>query len=938
MIGHERSPFVGRDEAITRLRRGYAAAESGSAQVVLVTGEAGIGKTRLVSEFVGGVEETALLLATHCLELAGAEMPLAPVHGLVHRAYRRLGGDALREAAGPYTSEVTALEPALGTADGAVDQLRVFAAVRHVLESLSTRSPVVVVVEDLHWADQPTLSLLRFLAATIDDAPVLIVGTERTGGHRSAELTEVQRLPRVSTLALDPLSAPDAEALATALAEDRPGLTVDAVSIAERSAGNPLYVEELVAAGSALPSSLRGLLHAHLDGLSRPARDLVELISVGDPPVRYDDLAAASRRPADEVDEAIAEAQRHNLLTVFDTDRLRLRHALLGEAIRFDLDPGRLRSLHQAWADSIEQTTTPLHPHAALALARHRAAAGEPDSALQAALDGAKAAEALDLHDVRAMLLTRVLELQASGQVDALAIDEAEIMGQAAKSADLAGLPGATDLLDDAISRVDPSNVDLLVELLVARAAAEGRSDHPEMPALERALHVLPATGHDRARGRVLAEWADNLVTDFRADEARPKAEEALRLARGAGDLATEALALKCMASAVALDDPERSLELSDKAIDVADRAKAYGVMVTAMMNSSNVRAERLGRYEESMRALEGYIRLARQRHIEHRAASLHIWSAAGAWHLGRLDEVEDHLRAAERWLSDHVNAFSDVYIRQIRAVSDLVQGDLSRARAFVAEAPSMHYFQYTTPITWVRSWLTWIDVGPDEATAVLLPDVENRTAPGKEHYLLGEPEILFSLAQYVQRGSAPRDASHPAARVLAHARDAAKDKVPHSPLAAVLHATLAGFDGADATQRWRAAAQRFAEAEGPVYWRIDTLIQLAETTSDRGEARDALDSAERDALVMNARPQLDSIAAARQRLSDRPAPAGLSRREVEILRLVGQRLTNSQIAERLFISPSTVGVHISHILTKTGTSSRGEAASWGRDANLLHP
>ena len=98
-------------------------------------------------------------------------------------------------------------------------------------------------------------------------------------------------------------------------------------------------------------------------------------------------------------------------------------------------------------------------------------------------------------------------------------------------------------------------------------------------------------------------------------------------------------------------------------------------------------------------------------------------------------------------------------------------------------------------------------------------------------------------------------------------------------------------------------------------------MIHLAEITSDRGEARDTLDAAERDALAMNAQPQLDWIAAARRRLSDRPAPAGLTKREVEILTLVGHGLTNSQIGERLFISSKTVGVHISNILTKTGTS-----------------
>ncbi len=935
MTGIAPSPFVGRDEAYGVLRSRYALAESGAPQVVLVTGEAGIGKTRLVTEFAAGVDEASLVLATHCLELASAEMPLAPVQGLIHRSYRRLGDDALREAAGPYLPEIAALEPALGTADAAVDQLRVFAAVRHVLESLGTNSPVVVVVEDLQWADQPTLSLLRFLAATMDESPVLILGTERSGVHRSPELTEIQRLPRASALALAPLSTTDAQSLASALAQERPGRTVDAASIAERSGGNPLYVEELVEAGSELPSSLRELLHAHLDGLSPPARDLVELVAVGDQPVRYDDLVAASGRSAHEVDHAMAEAHQRHLLTTSGTDRLRLRHALLGEAARVDLDPGRRRSLHRAWADSIARTTTPLNPHAALALARHRAEAGDPAAALQAALDGAKAAEALDLHDVRATLLTRVLDLSATGQVDTPAINEAEILRQAATSSDLAGLPGAVDLLDEAISRVDPGNVDLLVELLVARAAAEGRRGNPELPALERALHVLPDEGHDRARGRVLAEWADYAVTDFRADEARPKAAEAMRLARASGDLATEALAMKCLAGAVAIDDPERSLELSEQAIELADRANAYDVMVPAMTNSDNVRAAILGRYEESLRVNEGFIRLARQRHVEHKAAYLHIWSAASAFALGRLDEMEDHLRRAERWQPDDE---TDLYVPFVRAMRDLVWGDSARGRAFVADAPAAYHFQFTTPITWVRSWLAWLDDGPDEAAAVLLPDVQRRTEPGKERYLVTEPEILLTFARYVRQARAAQDPSHPATRVLARARDTVTGKLPDSPLAAVLDATLAELDGADAVQRWRAAGTRFAQAEGPVYWRVDTLIHLAEITSDRGEARDTLDAAERDALAMNAQPQLDWIAAARRRLSDRPAPAGLTKREVEILTLVGHGLTNSQIGERLFISSKTVGVHISNILTKTGTSARGEAAAWGRDHDLLPP
>ena len=770
----------------------------------------------------------------------------------------------------------------------------------------------------------------------MDESPVLILGTERAGGQRSPEVTEIQRLPRASTLALAPLSTTDAQSLASALAQERPGRTVDAASIAERSGGNPLYVEELVEAGSELPSSLRELLHAHLDGLSPPARDLVELVAVGDQPVRYDDLVSASGRSAHEVDHAMAEAHQRHLLTTSGTDRLRLRHALLGEAARVDLDPGRRRSLHRAWADSIARTTTPLNPHAALALARHRAEAGDPAAALQAALDGAKAAEALDLHDVRATLLTRVLDLSATGQVDTPAINEAEILRQAATSSDLAGLPGAVDLLDEAISRVDPGNVDLLVELLVVRAAAEGRRGNPEMPALERALHALPAEGHDRARGRVLAEWADYAVTDFRADEARPKAAEAMRLARASGDLATEALAMKCLAGAVEIDDPERSLELSEQAIELADRANAYDVMVPAMTNSDNVAGG-------NARPVRGVPACQRGLHPPGTPTSCRAQGRMPAHLVGcerprsRSAGRDGRPPAPSRTLAAPTTRRTCTSTWCGRCGTSSGATLHGRVPSSPTHRPSYH-FQLTTPITWVRSWLAWLDDGPDEAAAVLLPDVQRRTEPGKERYLLTEPEILLTFARYVRQARAAKDPSHPATRVLARARDTVTRKQPDSEVAAVLDATLAELDGADAVQRWRAAGTRFAQAEGPVYWRVDTLIHLAEITSDRGEARDTLDAAERDALAMNAQPQLDWIAAARRRLSDRPAPAGLTKREVEILTLVGHGLTNSQIGERLFISSKTVGVHISNILTKTGTSARGEAAAWGRDHDLLPP
>ena len=180
--------LVGRAEQLDVLRLLLGRALAGEPQLVLVVGEPGIGKTRLVGEFVAGVDdESVRVLATQCLELAGAEVPLAPVQELVHGAFRRWGAQAVREASGAYLPMLAVLEPALAAAEDApatgpvTNQRQLFSAVRHLLEQLADAGPLLVVVEDVHWADEATLDLLRYLAVALDDVPVLLVATLRTG-------------------------------------------------------------------------------------------------------------------------------------------------------------------------------------------------------------------------------------------------------------------------------------------------------------------------------------------------------------------------------------------------------------------------------------------------------------------------------------------------------------------------------------------------------------------------------------------------------------------------------------------------------------------------------------------------------------------------------------------------------------------------------------
>ena len=281
---------------------------------------------------------------------------------------------------------------------------------------------------------------------------------------------------------------------------------------------------------------------------------------------------------------------------------------------------------------------------------------------------------------------------------------------------------------------------------------------------------------------------------------------------------------------------------------------------------------------------------------------------------LRRLDEIEDHLRRAERWRSGNE---TDVYLDLARALRDLVRGRpgagacVRGRRTGHPPLPVDHSHHAGVVVAGLARRRSRRGRRPSCSPTCSRDAARQRDLPA---HRTRDPAHVRPVRPVGTCGEGPRPSRDP--RFGAREGHRHAEAAGQSVGGAGRHAGRA--DGAAATQRWRAAATRFAEAEGPVYWRVDTLIHLAEITSDRGVARDTLDAAERDALAMTRNPSFTWIAAARRRLSDRPAPAGLTKREGEILTLVGHGLTNSQIGERLFISSKTVGVHISNILTKT--------------------
>jgi DNA-binding NarL/FixJ family response regulator/tetratricopeptide (TPR) repeat protein len=941
------APFVGRADQMGQLLQRLEGSSSGQSGLVLVVGEPGVGKSRLASELAAAVDDQTAVLVTHCLELAGSAVALAPVQGLVHRAYRQLGAEVVRETAGAYLPMLAVLEPALANGGGAaaaglVDQRQLFAGVRHLLEQLADARPLLVVVEDVHWADEATLDLLRYLAVTLGEAAVTIVATARAGYPTTAQLVAAaSRLPHATTIEVPELAPADAARLAEALAEgasgsEQDGAPLDVARVVAQSGGNPLYLEELVAAAGAqtLPDSLRGLLLERLDGLSQPARDLVDAVAVGDPPLRYDDVLAATGLTETQLDACLSEARARAVLVVTAGGRVALRHPLIGDAAREALDLGRRRSLHRAWASGLASTTS-RSPQTALAVAYHWDQASEPRAALQAAWNGAQAAKRLDAPGTRAELLDRVVALWPVADVEGIPSDLVGVLSEAAQSYELAGgYEQAAARLETALELAsvtgDPETV---ASLLISRGRLEFPwRDGDAEPFFQRARDVLPAEGHDAIRGRLLGAWAESWTNVGRGDGLGEMAAEAVRLAQASGIAADEALALHSLGVSLGLDEVQRKFEIFRTVIELADDAGDYDAMMhttAALVNTTRV----LGRPDQAMELVRHYVGVARQRGMDRHlsVSGLLILGAVLSVDSGDLDEAVAMTHEAQEIVGDH-GFVNDCCM--IRADVALIRGEVDAARTELASLVPSRYANPETAAMVERAWLVWLDDGPAAAADVLLPSLRQGLQPDHEGDLV-EPHDVYSFARYVRLSQPTLDRAAEAVGVLDALRQFYRRMLPHYPVIGVLDATLARVDGVDPTDAWRAAAARMAEA-APVYWRVDTLIRLAEATPRRTEATDALDTAEELARRLGSRPQLDEIDAVRGRVEKRPAPAGLTPREVEILLLVDQGLTNSQIAQTLFISTSTAGVHISNILTKTQTHNRHDAARWARDAGLV--
>jgi predicted ATPase len=558
MGGRVASPtFVGRVEELQALEAARSRAADGEPAVVLVGGEAGVGKTRLVAELIARGADGTRVLSGGCVPVGGEELPYAAIVEALRTLLTDVGVNAVRELVGPSWPELARLLPALGephhTAQTEqVARARLLELLLGLLGRLSEQTPLVLVVEDLHWADRSTRDLLAFLARNLRRERMLLVVTYRNdepGQQRLGPyLAELDRAGRVERLELARLDQVQTRAQLVGILGSAPAAELTD-SVFARSQGNPFFTEELLAvvrSGSReLPVTLRDLLRGRIQTLSEPARQVLAVVAVAGRRVPHRLLAVVAGLDDRQLDGAVREAATSQLLvTRPGEDGYDVRHALVGEVVDADLLPGERGRLHAALARTIADLRGSGELNwsgSAAEVAVHWYRAGDLPNALEWSVRAGADADAIHAYAEASHHYGRALDQwdRIPNAETRAGVDRVEVLQRAARAANASrDVDHALALIDQALQEVNPVLEPLRAGLLHERRGVylmATRDLQSRFEALHEAVRLIPPDPPSKERAQLLASFAEALVLAARTEEAQAASEEAVAIARQGG-------------------------------------------------------------------------------------------------------------------------------------------------------------------------------------------------------------------------------------------------------------------------------------------------------------------------------------------------------------------------------------------------------------------
>jgi DNA-binding NarL/FixJ family response regulator len=949
--------LVGRRGEAEDLREAFTETESGRGGLILVAGEAGVGKTRLVGDLL----DESPLLRVDGPSSHGATPPYHPIVA-AFRAYLRHIPNGLADC-GPLTGHLALLLPEVGAAPETVERPTLFEAIRCAFVTMGRSGPIGVFLDDLHWADETTLELLAALASALEHEPVLLIGAYRSDeiprGHALRRLrAELRRSGRLRELDLTSLEAEETRELAAALLGGEPSRTL-ATTIFLRTEGVPFFVEELVYALTAqgrigssprglelvggddvpIPESVRDAVLVRAAGITDEARSALEAAAVAG--VRFDLPLIAELAGEDGVEDALGSG----LVVETEPGRAAFRHALTREAFYSTVSWRRRRELHAEVGRRLERSGAP-----AAEVAEHWLLGRESERARHALVSAAQAS--YDLHAYRdaAASCRQALDLWPEGEEESEWLGVVELLGEcAALSGQLEEAVRA--LREAAEARAQRGEVERVAGLqrrlaglyelqCVWDAALTMRGAAAESFVAcglvgEAAAERLAAAANLQSSGSLRV--ASELV-----DVAMQEAETSNRL-----DLSARALGLRGLISA-RLGEVDAGLESARAGLSLALSEGLIGP-AAEVYDRIGLILEKSSDYRGAIEVWEEAFAFCRARGIDDRA---HVCLSCLAYTLRQIGEWTQATEACRELIAagDAPRSARSAGLGQLGLIL-VLQGNVRRARSLLGDSSA------------IAQRIRFLIMQIDSALGLArLDDLEGAVEAAVERC-----RFLVELARESEDRGQPVQALRWAATLFATrglagdigscadalSRSATATGNPEA-LSALAHAlgelALLNDDADHAAAQFSRALELLRDVELP-FDRAEMQVRAGVALAAAGERESGIErltDAYRTARKLGAQPLARRAAGELARLGEqvdqrlgRRAAAelergGLTRRELEVLRLVAAGGTNREIARDLYVSPRTVDMHVRNTLAKLGARSRTDATRRAADLGLL--
>jgi DNA-binding CsgD family transcriptional regulator len=953
LLARRRGPLVGRAAELAAFERAWERVEGGDRQAVFIGGEPGAGKTRLAAEVAGtlAAHDVAVLVGR---STADDDVPYAPFAEALDRLLAAVppgsmadlladAGPQLRRMSTQVDRHLPATEPAMEVGS---PRQALFDAMTGFLRRLAVDRPIALILDDLHWAQLPTLAMLERVLVGCADSRLLVVSTFRnTEPDRSDELTtrlaELHRFDGVRRLDLAGL---DTEAIAEFVGRTQQLTPASARTAAallrDKTGGNPFFLTELVndleargglatlSAQRTVPASIGDAITRRLTGLGSGVRGVIEQAAVLGETFDLPALIAASDSDLSATLAAVDSAEAVGLIRpVRDSDgEFSFVHALTREAVAGGMAASRLRIMHARAAEALEGRAD---PSVVPRLANHYLRAhvlGYHEQALRYAHQAARMAEQSMAYEDAARWFERAASLPELSRADRARLDL-----DAAANHVRAGDFARSRAIYERLSAMD----DPLIRLGAAVGYEEanwrrGQSDSTAADLLAAALESCGLTTDDLRYIQALGSFGRALAFAGEAARARDVGSNAIDRARAAGDQAVLMHTLKAslwhgLTPELCEIQAERSAEVSRMALErrnyeVLGASSHFRAMVSYLAGSP-----------DDLAASTADMRRAGE------AIGQPVFGFVGACVEQALAYLRGDFTGAQRW-ADIALRTGDLFDADDTQGSNGVQmfmiqretGDLKNFAEFIDGTE-------TFAGRWVPGLLAlYTELGCEAGMTRALNHLINRKLGDRTNEAQWPMELVFMVEAALELGN--REALHALRPYVS--RYAGKNLVAGQFVALFgsadrYLARMAALDGDNAAaERHFGAALEMDRRMGSVVHISETLARYALFKAARGDTEEARRLADEARVLATQIGQRRVVGLVDSLLT--VGPDGLTDREIEVLRLLAEGLSNRAIGERLYISTNTAANHVRNILIKTGAANRTQAAMYAADHELL--